>query len=89
MDMILVAFVFFCLGFYSILSKKNLFKLLIGLTCIFKASDIAFVYTGHGVFAVLSMALESCFAAILIVYITVLDEYFGISDIKELMRLRG
>ena len=89
MDMIIAAFGFFCIGFYCILSKKNLFKLLIGISCMFKASDIVFVLSGSDAFAVLSIALEGCFAAILLVYITELDEHFGITDIRELMRLKG
>jgi len=92
-----VTAILFCLGLYTVITRKNAVGLLMGVELILNAASINFVAFSHfngnhlagNVFSLFLIVLAAAEAAVALAIVVSLYKQFGTIDVEEADTLKG
>jgi NADH-quinone oxidoreductase subunit K len=87
------------IGLYSLITKRNMIRMIFGLEILINAANLSFISLATGFegfvdplahsIVVVSIGLSGAVSAVAITLVVYAYRYYGTLDVRELKRLRG
>ncbi|KPL18593.1 MAG: hypothetical protein AMJ93_13640 [Anaerolineae bacterium SM23_84] len=97
---LLGTFALFTIGFYCLITRRNIIRLVIGLDILTSAAHLVFIVFSSSArpgftqplahaLVVISMGLDGCLVAVALALVLLAYRRYGTRDVRQLRKLRG